>query len=378
MEELETSSTSARTAECSPVVLRSSDQVRLIFRPVIVDNRAQPRACINGEFVYERKKKNGVWEATNTVSLNSVKTGEQYKLGLHASELLALMETIGPLYRTCWQDRSVPVRRTKFVRLEEGLAHLVKMSQGDLDRFLDAHPSDAVAVLARVLTWLAKRPVTTEAAAALAAVDPVQLPSLSALLGVSTLRAAQQEWQANAMNSDEDYWQNTLSRFSFVLSHLFAYPVVVIREKAYLGGKALDNQGGSVLDFLMASASTSAVALVEIKTPTTDLLGKEYRTGALPPSRELTGALAQVLKYRSTFTRQFDSTSRASPTRLVMGGCPALVVAGDCSQLDSDEKRESFERFRSQLRDVAIVTFDELLKRLSDTLALLEGAVTAL
>jgi hypothetical protein len=59
----------------------------------------QPRAVLRGAFVYERKRKNDSWEPTNSVSLKAVKAGEEYKLELHAAEVLALMDAIGPLYR---------------------------------------------------------------------------------------------------------------------------------------------------------------------------------------------------------------------------------------------------------------------------------------
>jgi hypothetical protein len=51
MDQLETSSTSSRTADCTPIVLRETKRVRLVFRPMILINDADPRACIKGEFV---------------------------------------------------------------------------------------------------------------------------------------------------------------------------------------------------------------------------------------------------------------------------------------------------------------------------------------
>lgn len=373
MDEIELTSTSATTAVCSPVPLRVTDRVRLVFHPTVVINPHDPRACVRGEFVYQKKSSNGEWRDVQTDSLATIKTGEAFKLELKSAEMLSLVNAIGPIYRMVWTEKRIPRLPTRFVRMGQGLAQLITLSESELEQFLDAHPNDAVAVLGRVLTWLAKRPVTTKAAAALAAIDPDRLPSITALLGVSTLRAALEDWEASEGNEDEDFWQRMLSRHAFVLSQLFAHPIIVIKEKAFLGGKHVDNRGGSYVDFLVAAECTTSVALVEIKTPATPLLGPAYRTDALPPSSHLAGAVAQVLKYRSTFVRAFDALNTDDPRRMLLGGCPAFVVVGHSKQLDTTEKKESFERFRSQLRDVTIICFDELFSRVAKTVHLLDG-----
>ena len=192
------------------------------------------------------------------------------------------------------------------------------------------------------------------------------------------MKAALAEWEANSTKDDEDFWQKAFAKHSFVLSQLFAHPVVVIQEKAYLGGKALDNTGGSYLDFLAASTATEAIALIEIKTPETPLLGAEYRTGAYAASSHLSGALAQALKYRRTFATEFARLGKTREHNLVLGGAPCLIIVGNAGrQLDTPEKKESFEAFRCQLSDVRIVTFDELFTKLKVSAQLLEGVTSA-
>ena len=374
MEEIQTASTSANTADCTPIVLREKERVRLLFRPTLVANAKDPKACIDGSFVYERRAAAGEWQSANTESLGTIKAGEQYKLELHAAELLRLMEGLGPLYRASWQDSGIRAGKHTLVRMEAGLARFLKLGQSQLDAFLNAHPDDAVSVFCKLLEWVSAGSLSTDASAALQGVDPAKLPAVSALLGLSALKAALHEWEANKSNSSESFWQSTLAKHSFVLSQLFAHPVVVIQERAYLGGKSLDDTGGSYLDFLAASKATDAIVLVEIKTPSTALLGPEYRTDAWPPSPELAGALAQVLKYRNTMTTEFSKLGRMSDRDLVLGGAPCLVIAGDATrELDTPAKRESFEAFRSQLSAVRVVTYDELFEKLHVSSQLLEG-----
>ena len=89
-----------RLAEVTPIVLRETERVRLVFRPMILVNDKHLRACIKGEFAYEKRQKtDDPWEAANKVSLASLKSGEGFKLELHSAELLALMTTLVPRYR---------------------------------------------------------------------------------------------------------------------------------------------------------------------------------------------------------------------------------------------------------------------------------------
>jgi len=104
-------------------------------------------------------------------------------------------------------------------------------------------------------------------------------------------------------------WQRFLAANPFVLTMAFHYPVVVIAEQPYVGGKIHTGVGGSYGDFLMAAAATKNLAIVEIKRPGAKLLGSDYR-GAYPPSSEMAGAVAQVIAQRVTMQGSFISTHR--------------------------------------------------------------------
>jgi len=213
-----------------------------------------------------------------------------------------------------------------------------------------------------------------EAASRLAALEPEQLPTLNSLLGLAAVKHALTYWQDNHAVAAEDFWQKALSDRAYVLSQVFAYPVVVIREKAYVGGKRVTNTGGNIVDFLAAVESTDAVILIEIKTPTTRLLGPEYRNGIFPLSGDLSGAVAQVLGYRQSLMRDYHSLISDISYRFTLGEPRCLVVAGHAgNELASPAMRESFELQRERLQGVAVVTYDELFRRLQRFVVLLEG-----
>lgn len=372
MDEIETTATSSKTADVSPIELRKMERVRLVFKPTLVENAENPRACIRGEFVYERKAAGGEWTPANELSLGTIRSGEQYKLDLHSSELLTLMEALMPMYREFFNAKGLPSGRKKYVLMENGLALFLRQSHDELNSFLNAHSTDAATVLSRLLQWTDSG-ATSEVTSKLAAMAPEQMPALSALFGLSALKSAVAYWEENRSNEAEGFWQEALSRYAFVLGQLFAQPVVMVNERAYLGGKDMSNSGGSYSDFLGKAMATGALAIIEIKTPSTRLLGQEYRTNAFPASTELAGAIAQVLKYRHTLSTTFPVLKLESEKDMVLGNPPCFVIIGDSAELRTTAMKESFEAFRSELANVHVLTYDELFERTRTAAELLEG-----
>ncbi|MDG2969449.1 DUF4263 domain-containing protein [Pseudomonas extremaustralis] len=103
-------------------------------------------------------------------------------------------------------------------------------------------------------------------------------------------------------NVTENKWQSLLSEHSFVLDMAFGYPVKMIAEQPYVGGEDIRGQGGQYSDFLMAAKAVGNLALIEIKHPQHDLLGKAYRKTYIP-SYELSGSVAKVISQRSALQK---------------------------------------------------------------------------
>jgi hypothetical protein len=364
MNQIETVSTSLRTAECNPVPLRESDHVRLVFVPTLVKNESTPEACVRGHFIYQRKRKNEQWASIATIPLSSLKSGEGFKLELHSQELLTLVREVGSLYRL-YRQQGIPRGRSTFVRLEAGLARLLSLNEDEMAAFFELHSQNASTTLLKLWKWFASSPHRDEAAAKLAAMPPEELPSLNAVLGLAALKGALSFWREKETNNDEDFWHRALADRSYVLSQVFAYPIVVIHSKAYVGGKQMDNRGGNIVDFLAKVESTDAVILIEIKTPGTKLLGPRYRDGVFPLSTDLSGAVAQVLRYRQSLMSDFNKLTQSSQNSLTMGEPRCLVIAGQAGrELTNRAMRENFELLRERLQGVTIVTYDELFRRL--------------
>jgi hypothetical protein len=367
MDTIETRSTSARTAEVPPIVLRQTDTVRLLFCPLLIDNAANPEASVKGEFVYQKKGRADDWVPVERLSLGSIKKGEAYKLELHSDELHKLGTELRSLY-VLTRQAGLPRGTQTFVRLRAGLAEFFKLGEPELKAFLDNNQGAAVETLLKIVRWLSDAKTSPEIADRLAQIPPDELPTVSALLGLVSLKRALSEWRNNSTNTTEDYWQGLLSRHSAVLSQVLAWPIVVIGQKAYLGGKRLDNTGGNEIDFIARTLATRAAVLVEIKTPGTPLLGAAYR-GVYPLSQELNGTVAQILNYKQSLTMNSGVLTESAT---IIGEPRCIIIAGNAAtELVSQPARNSFELLRERTSGVVIITFDELFDRVEKAIEVL-------
>lgn len=162
-------------------------------------------------------------------------------------------------------------------------------------------------------------------------------------------------------NVAEPKWQAFLSENPFILDMAFGYPVKKIADQPYVGGKSFNGQGGQYSDFLMAAKATGNLALIEIKHPQHDLLGRKYRQTYVP-SFELSGSVGQIISQRGNVQREIYGLARGFAERVHAHAVAAIVIIG--RNPENEDKQEAFEQYRNGLKDVLVVTFDELQVRL--------------
>jgi hypothetical protein len=367
MKEMKTTSTSPDTVLASPIVLRETPTRRLLFCPMLVNNRKAPDASVKGTFVYQKKGKHDEWVDITTGTLNSLKKDEGIKLPLHSAEVLKLIVGISDLYEFHTQH-GLPRGEQVFVSAEESLRSLTNITNDDLSKVKELG-ADA---LRHLITWAIGRPDLTDVLSALEQLEPEVLTGLSLATGLRALADAEQIWGDYSEIDDEEFWQQTLLENTILLEQLFAFPVVLVKDKAYVGGKVLSNKGGRFADYLAKNHLTKNAVLIEIKTPCKRLLGGEYRTNIFRPSKDLAGSIVQVLDYRRCFTQQVDVLSRDAEEDIESCEPPCLVVIGNAEvELNTLHKRRSFELFRRQLKGVEVVSFDELFEKTTRLLELI-------
>lgn len=165
----------------------------------------------------------------------------------------------------------------------------------------------------------------------------------------------------------EKRWQGFLHEHSWIFSYVFAQPIIVHQREAYVGGKEIDNTDGKFTDFLMKNNLSDNLSFVELKTHLAKLVeNTPYRgNDVFNVSKDVTGAIAQVLNQRDNFQKEFytHKGKNVHLGNMESFNSTAIVLVGSLRAL-SKEQRASFELFRSNSRDVQLITFDELLEKI--------------
>lgn len=365
MEPIRTVSTSRQSAVASDIILREEKTVRLLFRPLIVENRKNADHSVKGTFVYQRKGKNDLWEPVDSDSLSSLKAGEGVKLPLHSAEVFKLHREIGDLYKI-YSAHGVPPGRKAFQMADHSSSEVVSGVLKNPEAFKTLLKEGGIALVGKLLDWFAKSKNKEVLIEKLQSIDPTSLSELQSAIGLGSLKSVLGTWKNNPDEAGEEFWQKVFTEYPIVLEQLFSYPVTLSNDKAYVGGKTLDNTGGNIVDFLYRHKITDNIALVEIKTPTASLLGSEYRNGAYAPSRELSGAISQLLAYRESIEREFTNIVANLPDEEKFRVCSpkCILVIGKMSSIRNEKvKVDCFERIRRDSRTIEVVTFDEVFDR---------------
>ena len=194
-----------------------------------------------------------------------------------------------------------------------------------------------------------------------AALTPLDFNAINTV----SLRQALEFWGAHRTNAKEEFWQVFFQKNPRLIAQAVPDHIVKLGEKCYVGGKTITNQGGNIADFLYSGRD---ITIVELKTPATKLVGSQYRTNAYSISEELSGAVVQVLNYRSEFLKHYHAVA-AQPSAPVfhIAQPRCLVIAGDIGGEKLNElQNRSFSLFRCNLSGVDILTFDSLFSKIQD------------
>lgn len=164
----------------------------------------------------------------------------------------------------------------------------------------------------------------------------------------------------------EKQWQVFLRDNSWIFSSIFAQPVILFKREAYVGGKTIDNSNGKFNDFLIKNSLSDNISFLEIKTHKTKLIDKTTYRGkdVYSVTKDLTGCIVQVLNQRDNFQKEFYTFKGKSKQDFETFNSKCVVLIGSVKDLN-DGQKYSLELFRSNSRDVEILTFSELQLKIS-------------
>ncbi|MFJ7213504.1 Shedu immune nuclease family protein [Amycolatopsis sp. NPDC098790] len=261
--------------------------------------------------------------------------------------------------------------------IEYGTKRLLPVDAGtDLAEILDSIAAiGETAPVKRVLGWMSSRGAA-QLADALQEVSPEASTRIAIATGLAKLRGFITEAEAELESSDEKHWQGILERNSWAIGQIFSHPLVVVKREAYLEGKSVHNTGGNTADFLLRNQMTGNALIVELKTPATPLTAPGlYRNNAHPPSKELAGAVQQVLQDHHTLRHHYSSLTGEGTPEFRVFKPKLLLLVGNLGRESDSARVRSFELFRGSMPEIEIVTFDELVQKAKLLLDLFEDAV---
>lgn len=370
---LKTKSTSASSAIGEDIVLRETAKSRLVFKPILVDNPHDERYCVKGDFVFQEKNPSGKWDDYKTLNLSKLRDEEWIKLSLHSEELYKLISALDSYYEI-FKKYGIRYGKTEFFITDKNARPLLDQILSNKENFRKLIAAGGAEILDKLLAWISATEDTGVIIEKLQKLNVDNLKKINSLIGVSNLRKILATWHENRKNGSEEFWQRTLEEHTWVISQVFSHPVVILQRKAYIGGKAIDNKSGNVVDFLFRNRLTSNVALIEIKTPLTALMGQQYRQNVFSASQDLSGSINQVLTYKDELQKSFYHLSHESGEQYHSFNPPCLVIIGYfMNESMSAEGKRSFELFRTELKNVEVITYDELFEKIRLLLSLLEN-----
>ena len=166
----------------------------------------------------------------------------------------------------------------------------------------------------------------------------------------------------------ESIWQRFFSKHKWIFTNILHHPVSIMRENFSVGHMSFDGTDTqSRIDYLIENDLTENIGIIEIKTHKTSLTAKsEYRPGLYSASKELVGSVIQVQDQKTKLYKNFDPQTGKKNSQIIVNS-QCIVIIGDLSKLNIGQKN-SFEYFRSACKEVSIITYDELLKKIEKTL----------
>lgn len=352
VEEYEVRTTSRQSATVSDRVLAFTSTTRLVLRPYIVTNPNNPDATVRIALVHQRKSNSGSWEDAPTKPLSALKADEEVNLILRSKATLELYRQLQNLFAIgakgkigYGESKLIVGREEEIIQTDVGRATMIKLL------LAKGHSEDIWNTL----------------------VD--DNPDLATQLSYARIhmerKKALEEFQPNLkLKRGEDWWQDFFERNTWIFGYGLKYQILKpVQSQPHYGGDTVAGKGMERGDFLeRTEAEIKFTVLVEIKKPDSLLLGsKPYRNGAWQLGEDLTGGVSQIQANCRRWEVQGSQAEQNRETlqqKKVFTVQPkGILVVGSTVQLNSIEKRNTFELFRRNVLNPEIVTFDELYER---------------
>lgn len=307
-----------------------------------------------GQIIRYRKDANGDREEVVPVNFNQLHENEGIKIELGTEAAKKLDEAFAKLTQLL-QEQGVQYGQHQFSINEAGTLVITDTNK------------------AAVVRGLLEQNLTEEVWNDLSQSNPDLVTRLSwaKIHANRAVAPAEFEQAINDVSKDETWWQNFFSNNKWIFGYGLNYQIQhAVQEQPNYGGINVTGSGGQRGDFLQrTAANVGFTVLMEIKKPVTALLhSTQHRNGAWRASDELSGGVAQLqtnsLTWEVEGSRTNDNRDGVEDRQNAFTVHPkSILIIGNTSQLDTRDKKSSFELFRRNLKNPEVLTFDELLER---------------
>lgn len=361
-------STSRNSADVPTIVLQRTERIQSSFVPRIVNNITNPDNKVSGELVYERKSVNEEEFPTETLARGTLRIGEQMRISLNTSETRTLFLGLCDLYGLAHGLEGIPQGHTSFVKVGDEYKMIENLLQTISSGERTLQQVERYELISQLLKIATDRDSLEALNSVLKELGDSSFAALTNALNIGRLERTIQYLEANMDNGCEEDWQNLFTSHQWILSQVFASPYTIFQSKAYVGGKGLTNTGGNLCDFVYQNKLTLNLALVEIKTPCTHLLGSAYRN-TYSLSADMSGAINQILHYRDQFIKNYNSIRHDTSDDFELFFPKCILIIGKVQNLSRDQI-QALDNYRNILTGITIVTYDELLERVKGMLSM--------
>ena len=174
-------------------------------------------------------------------------------------------------------------------------------------------------------------------------------------------------------NSEEKAIQYFLEKNEWIFGYGLDYRYQkILQREVHLSNSTLNGSNEIVGDYLLGDKRFTT--FVELKKPTTPIFGRNInRSNSWSLSRDLVDSVSQILSQKAAGmiklnNTQFDSSrnriqQKAFDSKVILVIGNWNEIENSKSDLEKEIKKETFELFRRDSRNIEIITYDELFER---------------
>lgn len=345
---IKTESISKGIANTNWVVLEETPDTALVFKPQVHEGG------VRGLLVRYKKNADDEWKELAREDFRKLNLHDGVFIQLRTESINRLCEAVNE--RRSLKDQDFDKGRNKYIVGKE--EEVLVISDQNIKQAVEQ---------------ILLKGITEKFWEELKNIDFKEASRLSRLLIKSERETSLEEFRESIVNSskDENYWQDFFEKNKWIFGYGLNYKILRQEQtQPNYGGTRVDGTGGQRGDTLTSTAGEiSFTVLVEIKKSVTPLLQgtQSQRNGAWSLSRDLGDGITQLQANESTWeirgSTEPDNRDRLEDKDIFTVKPKGILVIGRLNELNTRDKKNTFERFRQSLHGVDVITFDELLKR---------------